>query len=227
MDTQSKPTVLIAGDRQYDDAETITNLLDKWISRIGKVVVADGWEGTDPIVRTWALSRKLPVHRFFTNWKRHGKSAAYKRDAEIFEKARPDVVIAFPGSDCINVMKLGLKAKAKVITVDETGGFNDLANPQHLDLGELDRQGMMGSEMRQGSWEQTRARPLTEAEKTDRDYLYYMTPDAEDTPPPGCCEACGLELSPADEEAGESTCQICLMDDELPAFRGDGRLDIL
>lgn len=229
----TKATVLVCGDRLYENETRITELLDKWITRIGKIVIADGWKGTDPIVRNWALSREVKIHRFFTAWKRHGKSAAYKRDDEMMAKGKPDVILAFPGTDNVNLINLGIKKGIKVIDISDTG-FNDVKNPP-LDLGEMDakdreelnRQGLMGSEAREGSWEQTRARALTDDEKMNRDYLYYMTPDADDVDESSNCLSCGSELSAVDDQNGESTCQLCMMEDEEPAMRGDGRLDII
>ena len=149
-------------------------------------------------------------------------------------KASPAVVIAFPGGKGTGHMKQIAKAAGvKVIEVSDTGWKE--AGRLNLDIGDsdeeertaLNRQGILGSEAREGSWEQTRARPLTDDEKMNRDYLYYMTPDADDVAESSSCEACGNPLSAADGKTGQSICQLCMMEDEMPAFRGDGRLDIL
>jgi hypothetical protein len=76
--------------------------------------------GYDSLSNIWANERNVPCTKFPANWKKFGKSAGPKRNAQMLSEFKPDVVIAFPGSaGTSNMIQQAKKAGVKVIKVPD------------------------------------------------------------------------------------------------------------
>ena len=102
--------LIIAGGRhQHLDNLDCLNLCK--IEGVSKVV-SGGATGIDLDGESWGHSRKLPVMRFFADWKSHGKAAGPIRNKSMAEYA--DALAVFNGGRGTDNMvktaqKLGLK----------------------------------------------------------------------------------------------------------------------
>jgi len=91
--------LIIAGGRDFDNyimAETwfLRYLLDNGLGKESDTEIVSGAaRGADKVGEMLASNYNLPCKRFPANWDLHGKSAGYKRNAEMAEYA--DGLLAF------------------------------------------------------------------------------------------------------------------------------------
>lgn len=74
--------LIIAGSREFNNYR----LLDDSLSPIAQYiteVICGGARGADELGRQWAITNNIPVKMFPADWKKYGKSAGYKRNAEM------------------------------------------------------------------------------------------------------------------------------------------------
>jgi hypothetical protein len=57
------------------------------------VVISGAASGADTLGEKWAMRHGIPVERFVAQWEKHGKSAGYKRNAEMVAVADAAVVL--------------------------------------------------------------------------------------------------------------------------------------
>lgn len=96
---ETKPNyrVIIAGGRDFSDYELLKEkcddfLKDKFLTH--QVIVVSGMaRGADSLGVRYAEERELMVDAYPADWKKHGRSAGYIRNAEMAECA--DALIAF------------------------------------------------------------------------------------------------------------------------------------
>ena len=86
--------VIIAGSRGIDDYEFICHKLND-CERPWPIteVVSGTARGVDRLGERWAGSKDIPIKRFPADWDTYGKSAGYRRNADMAKYA--DVLIAF------------------------------------------------------------------------------------------------------------------------------------
>ena len=91
--------VIIAGSREFNDYELLTNKCDHILSRLlnnpqCEVIVVSGTaRGADMMGERYANEHNLKVERYPADWKLHGTSAGYIRNKQMAEAA--DALIAF------------------------------------------------------------------------------------------------------------------------------------
>jgi ABC-type Fe3+-hydroxamate transport system substrate-binding protein len=71
----------------------------------------------------WARTHSIPNYKFPADWIKYGKSAGPKRNMEMILSAKPDLVVAFPGSK--GTADMISKAKAAGIEVLEINDGQD------------------------------------------------------------------------------------------------------
>ncbi len=80
-------------------------------------LIQGGAKGADEFAKKWALANNIEVEEYKANWDKYGRSAGFKRNAEMLSKGKPDLVMAFPGGPGTSMMiKL---AKSKQVDVIE------------------------------------------------------------------------------------------------------------
>lgn len=77
--------VIVAGSRSFKDADLLTERLDYFLSRIeGPVeIVSGGARGADVMGETYAVSRRLKIHRMPAEWDLYGKQAGFIRNRKM------------------------------------------------------------------------------------------------------------------------------------------------
>lgn len=80
----------IIGSRTFNDLSFATERLKEFdITH----VVSGGARGADSIAEKWAYQNEIPTTIYYPNWGRYGKSAGFRRNADIVEDC--DQLIAF------------------------------------------------------------------------------------------------------------------------------------
>lgn len=89
-------TILICGDRNYIDVETITSVLTMCQQKYGSItIIHGGCSGADTISGAYATCNKLPCKSFPAQWKQYGRGAGPIRNKQMIEEGNPSLVIAF------------------------------------------------------------------------------------------------------------------------------------
>jgi hypothetical protein len=91
--------VIIAGSRSFEDYELLREkcdkILEKILDRFGEIIIVSGTaRGADRLGERYANDRGYAIERYPAQWDTYGKSAGYKRNAQMAENA--DALIAFP-----------------------------------------------------------------------------------------------------------------------------------
>jgi hypothetical protein len=104
--------VLVCGGREYgtrvteegytvintDEVSYLNTILDSLKTEFTDLVIIQGEaRGADTLAKDWAIRNKVMTLSFPANWKQYGKSAGYRRNTQMLEEGKPDIVIAFPG----------------------------------------------------------------------------------------------------------------------------------
>ena len=109
--------ILVCGGRDYNDWEKVCKVLGPMKKKITKLVCGAA-RGADNLVFRWSIENKVPCDLYPANWKLYGRSAGPIRNAVMLKAAKPDLVIAFPGGDGTNNMKMiARKANVKVKSI--------------------------------------------------------------------------------------------------------------
>ena len=87
--------VLACGGRDFTDASLVASSLS--FLTPSDTLIEGGARGADFLAASYARSRQIPVLTFPADWNRFGRSAGYKRNAQMLAEGKPDLVVAFPG----------------------------------------------------------------------------------------------------------------------------------
>jgi len=110
---------IVTGGRDYADAAAVQRELDHLALAEGLTEIAHGGaRGADQLAGDWACANRLPCFVYPAEWKRLGRGAGPKRNAEMLRHFAPDVVIAFPGGrGTADMVARARKAGVRVIEV--------------------------------------------------------------------------------------------------------------
>lgn len=90
--------VLVCGGRDYTDRMAVFGVLDGLHRRDGiTTIIQGGATGADEIAMRWALDTDVNILTYGADWKAHGKAAGPKRNQQMIDEGKPDMVVAFPG----------------------------------------------------------------------------------------------------------------------------------
>ena len=95
--------LLVAGGRNYYNYKLIDEVLTEWLSEQNLdsqeiTLVHGASHGVDRIAAQWAILNDLIPEPHEADWDRFGKSAGYRRNAEMIESGI-DYAILFPGGN--------------------------------------------------------------------------------------------------------------------------------
>lgn len=112
--------LLIAGSRNYKDAEFIYSRIDlirdnHYITKI----IAGGATGVDQVAKEYAKEHNIPFEKYKADWDKYGKAAGPIRNKQMVDAA--DIILAIrynysPGTS--NTLKLAKKAELKIYKVE-------------------------------------------------------------------------------------------------------------
>lgn len=107
-------TVVVTGGRKFDDEAFLCERLteideDLHVRRL----VTGGARGADWMAEIWAKKNGTEHVKYPADWARYGRAAGPIRNAEMLNKEKPDLVVAFPGGlgtvDCVaRALHLGI-----------------------------------------------------------------------------------------------------------------------
>lgn len=90
--------VLVCGGRDFADANLLSRVLNNLHQQhVFSRLIQGGARGADWLAAEWAVANGVPVSSFPAAWDKYGKSAGAIRNAEMLDKGKPDLVVAFPG----------------------------------------------------------------------------------------------------------------------------------
>jgi len=114
--------VLVCGGRDFDHEAIVWDILSSWKDYYIKwdapwtTIISGGARGADTHAESWAYDNELSRDIYYAEWGKYGKSAGYKRNAQMLEEGEPDLVIAFPGGrGTAGMVKLAEDAGVEVI----------------------------------------------------------------------------------------------------------------
>lgn len=55
--------------------------------------------GADFLAGWWAMTNNIPVRAFPADWRKYGKRAGFRRNQQMLDEGKPDIVFAFPGGN--------------------------------------------------------------------------------------------------------------------------------
>lgn len=89
---------IICGGRDFWDRERAFAWFDEIHGREGiRTVISGCARGGDRLGEEWADQKGLEVQRYPAQWERYGKAAGLRRNQQMLDYGKPDLVIALPG----------------------------------------------------------------------------------------------------------------------------------
>jgi len=109
--------VIIAGGRHFSDYEFMKQTCDKVLQDLEETIeiVSGAARGADKLGEKYAKEKGHQIHRFVAQWDKFGKSAGYRRNAEMADFA--DMLIAFWDGESKGTSHMIDLAKAKNLSV--------------------------------------------------------------------------------------------------------------
>lgn len=87
--------ILVCGGRDYTDEERVREVLSEFAP--DTIVVHGSAKGADSLADKVARELGMPSRPYPADWDAYGLAAGPKRNQEMLDKEKPDLVIAFPG----------------------------------------------------------------------------------------------------------------------------------
>ena len=80
--------LIIAGGRDFSNYDLLCEEVSKIIAGVpGIEIVSGGARGADLLGEHYAIDKGIPVKRFPADWEKYGKSAGFRRNAEMAKYA--------------------------------------------------------------------------------------------------------------------------------------------
>lgn len=122
--------ILVAGGRDFDDYDRLKSDLDN-ISV--QCIISGLARGADTLGLIYAHNNLIPTLEFPADWNRYGKSAGYKRNQQMLDEGKPDLVLIYwDGSSKGTSHMIDIANKAGIKTVIKYYGV-DAHNLQMAD----------------------------------------------------------------------------------------------
>jgi hypothetical protein len=111
--------ILVCGGRDYINERRVYEVLGQYKGQ-ATVIIHGKARGADFIAGTWALINNVTVEAYPADWKRFGKAAGPRRNKQMLDEGKPDLVIAFPGGDgTANMITQANKAGVFVVQYED------------------------------------------------------------------------------------------------------------
>ena len=111
--------ILVCGGRDYTNERRVFEVLGRYLDDVD-VIIHGRANGADSIANCWALLHNILVKAYPADWGRFGRAAGPKRNKQMLDEGKPDLVIAFPGGKgTANMISQSKKHHIKVIEIEE------------------------------------------------------------------------------------------------------------
>lgn len=132
-------TILVCGGRDFSSYKTVERVLDILVQRFDKndlTIIEGGAPGADRMAGMWALRRGIWHASYRAKWEdlshpdaairirangsRYDAMAGHRRNQQMLDEGKPDLVVAFPGgTGTADMVRLAKRAGVEVIEVTE------------------------------------------------------------------------------------------------------------
>jgi hypothetical protein len=111
--------LLVCGGRDFSDAK----LLDRFMSYADNsdrgpitTIIHGGAAGADTMAGEWGKKHHIQVSVYRADWSRYGRSAGPRRNEQMLNEGKPDMVLAFPGGrGTAHMVTIAKKAGVRVV----------------------------------------------------------------------------------------------------------------
>jgi hypothetical protein len=90
--------VIIAGGRDFNDYEKLKKVCDRMLCGREWVIISGTARGADQLGEKYAREHGFEIERHPADWDKHGKSAGYRRNRKMADRANAVVVFWNGGS---------------------------------------------------------------------------------------------------------------------------------
>lgn len=122
-DAAATRRVIIMGDNESNDVDSIVKVIDAIVAKHGKeitIYTGNSKTGIEAGVRGICASRKIPHKIYAPDFKTFGKRAAFERNRTMFTEAKPHGVVIIGGSGVqADVKQIAIKLNIPVKTIQE------------------------------------------------------------------------------------------------------------
>lgn len=110
-------TLLVCGGRSFRNAAWLRAALD---ALQPDRLMEGGGSGADALARGWARDHGVPTITYFAAWDRYGRSAGPRRNQQMLDEGKPDLVLACPGGKgTADMVTRAQAAGVQVLRLDE------------------------------------------------------------------------------------------------------------
>lgn len=117
--------ILVCGGRNFTDFAKVDSVLEQIIFDGDSEpiepthIITGGARGADFLAQRFALGCRIPHTVYPAQWEMYGKSAGYRRNIQMLEEGKPDLVVAFPGGKGTAMMiDIAKKAGVEVMEIE-------------------------------------------------------------------------------------------------------------
>jgi len=90
--------VIVTGGRYFTDEALLFEFLDVVKQKFNLTEICHGAaSGADTLAGKWAELRGVSVKQFPALWEKYGRSAGPRRNLQMLQEFKPDLLVAFPG----------------------------------------------------------------------------------------------------------------------------------
>lgn len=90
--------VLVCGGRKFNNERFVVEVLNDFHKMTPiDMIISGSAPGADRLGELWAQRFGILVERYPAEWDRYGRSAGFKRNAQMINEGKPDLVVAFAG----------------------------------------------------------------------------------------------------------------------------------
>lgn len=111
--------VFVCGGRKFHEPNWVTEILDKLHKDFGiSHIIHRNSFWIDDCVGRWATKNYIQTDSFRANTARYGKEAYLHRNNMII-RARPDLILVFPGEGTRDIIKKARREKIKFVIIED------------------------------------------------------------------------------------------------------------
>jgi len=102
--------ILVCGGRDFNDYSflktALQDIMSKYIDVDEFEIIHGAARGADSLAGKFAKEFGYKETKFPADWNKYGKSAGFKRNKQMIDEGKPDIVVAFPGGKGTTNMKI-------------------------------------------------------------------------------------------------------------------------